>query len=166
MTAISSGEMPSPVERDGPAFAAVYAELYPRMVRLARLSLAAGSAGRAEEIVQDAFVQLLRNWERVESPGAWVRTAVVNGCRSSGRRRAVARRNQPSIPLPVIDDTDALAVRDALQSLSARQRAAVVLRYFEDLPEREIAELLGCRPGTVKSLLARSLLRLREVLDD
>jgi RNA polymerase sigma-70 factor (sigma-E family) len=166
MTAISSGEAPSPVERDAPAFAAVYAELYPRMVRLARLSLAVGHGGGAEEIVQDAFVQLLRNWDRVESPAGWLRTAVVNGCRSAGRRRRVARRNQPSAPLPVVDDADALAVRDALRSLSPRQRAAVVLRYFEDLPEREIAELLGCRPGTVKSLLARSLLRLREVLDD
>jgi len=168
MTAISSDGMPRPVEPDGPAFAAVYAELYPRMVRVARLSLGgAGNAGAAEEIVQDAFVQLLRNWDHVESPAGWLRTAVVNGCRSWGRRRVIRRRNQPQPRVSVaLDDGDALAVRDALRSLSARQRTAVVLRYFEDLPEREIAELLGCRPGTVKSLLARSLLRLREVLDD
>jgi RNA polymerase sigma factor (sigma-70 family) len=57
-------------------------------------------------------------------------------------------------------------VRQALRLLTARQRAAVVLRYFEDLPEVEIARLLGCRPGTVKSLLSRALAKLKGALDD
>ena len=167
MTAIPSGEVPSPPVDDARTFAVVYAELYPRMVRLARLSLSdAANAGSAEEIVQDAFVQLFRNWERVDSPTGWLRIAVMNGCRSWGRRRQVRRRHPVAPPAPVVDDADALVVRDALRALNPRQRAAVLLRYFEDLPEREIAEVLGCRPGTVKSLLARSLVRLREVLDD
>ena len=134
------------------------------MVRLARLSL--DGAASAEEIVQDAYVQLFQNWDHVDAPVAWLRLAVVNGCRSWGRRRQVARRHPAETPPPVVDDGDALAVRDALRSLRPRQRTAVLLRYFEDLPEREIAELLGCRPGTVKSMLARSLRQLREVLDD
>ena len=63
-------------------------------------------------------------------------------------------------------DPVAVAVRDALAALTPRQRAAVVLRYYEDLPERDIAAALGCRPGTVKSLLARGLRTLKEHLDD
>jgi RNA polymerase sigma factor (sigma-70 family) len=57
-----------------------------------------------------------------------------------------------------------MVVRAALGVLSPRQRIAIVLRYFEDLPEREIADLIGCRPGTVKSLLARSLPKLEKEL--
>jgi RNA polymerase sigma factor (sigma-70 family) len=63
-------------------------------------------------------------------------------------------------------DSVALAVRDALQVLTPRQRAAIVLRYFEDLPEREIAAALGCRPGTVKSLLSRGITKLKGSLHD
>jgi RNA polymerase sigma factor (sigma-70 family) len=89
----------------------------------------------------------------------------VNGGRSWGRRRALERRHARPPETPVIDP-DGIAVRDALRVLNARQRAAVVLRYFEDLPEAEIAKVLGCRPGTVKSLLARSMPKLKEALDD
>jgi RNA polymerase sigma factor (sigma-70 family) len=149
MTAISSvpearRAVPGSPIPEQPTFAAVYEASYARMIRLARLSL--DGAGSAEEIVQDAFVQLFRNWDHVDAPLPWLRVAVVNGCRSWGRRRQVARRHPTVVQPPIIDDGDALAVRDALRSLRPRQRTAVVLRYFEDLPEREIAELLGCRP--------------------
>jgi RNA polymerase sigma-70 factor (sigma-E family) len=148
----------------GSTFDDVYRSHYVRLVGLARLMI--GALGPAEEVVQDAFVQLYRNWESVNYPPTYVRIAVVNGCRSHGRRLAVERRR----PLPdresVVLDTTAVAVRDALAQLTPRQRAAVVLRYFEDLPEREIAEALGCRPGTVKSLLSRGLATLKGVLDD
>ena len=80
----------------------------------------------------------------------------------------LARRHDPSAPTDDLDDSghsddEALAVRDALRVLSPRQRAAVVLRYFEDLKEAEIAAALGCRPGTVKSLLSRSMSKLKGV---
>jgi RNA polymerase sigma-70 factor (sigma-E family) len=145
-------------------FEALYLAAYERMVRLARLTSA--DTVPAEEIVQDAFIQLYRSWPRVQNPEAYLRVAVLNGCRSWGRRRVVARRHDPRPPPPLLLDGDALAVRDALRVLSPRQRAAVVLRYFEDLREAEIAQLLGCRPGTVKSLLARSMRKLEGALKD
>jgi RNA polymerase sigma factor (sigma-70 family) len=134
------------------------------MVAVARLMT--GRFALAEEIVQDAFVQLYRNWGSIEYPPTYLRIAVVNGARSQGRRRATERRHPPPGPEPVVVDTTAIAVRDALQVLTPRQRAAVVLRYFEDLSERDIAEALGCRPGTVKSLLSRSITKLKGTLHD
>jgi RNA polymerase sigma factor (sigma-70 family) len=157
---------PEPAHPSGsePTFEDVYVQTYVRLVRLARL--AGADAGPAEEIVQDAFVQLYRRWSSVQNPAAYLRLAVVNGCRSWGRRLGAARRHraQPAPPLTI--DGDGLAVREALRVLSPRQRAAVVLRYFEDLPEVEIAEILRCRPGTVKSLLARSMPKLKGALRD
>jgi RNA polymerase sigma factor (sigma-70 family) len=160
-----SGSGEGPVEGIEPAFEALYVGCYDRMVRLARLTSA--DTVPADEIVQDAFLQLLRAWPRVENPVGYLRVAVLNGCRSWGRRRSVAarRRGEPPQSWTVLDG-DAVAVRDALAVLSPRQRAAVVLRYFEDLPEAEIAVILRCRPGTVKSLLSRSMARLRGALGD
>jgi RNA polymerase sigma factor (sigma-70 family) len=125
-----------------------------------------GDLAVAEEIVQDAYVQLYRTWSSVQYPLTYLRIAVVNGCRSHGRRRTVERRHRSPAREPVVLDTTAIAIRDALEVLTPRQRAAVVLRYFEDLPERDIADALGCRPGTVKSLLSRSMAKLRRSLDD
>lgn len=129
------------------------------MVVLARLMI--GGMAQAEEIVQDAFVQLYRNWTSIEYPLTYLRIAVVNGCRAYGRRRAVERRHPVPDQEPVVLDTTAIAVRDALQVLTPRQRAAIVLRYYDDLSEREIADALGCQPGTVKSLLSRSMAKLK-----
>ena len=116
--------------------------------------------------MQDAFVQVLRRWDSVEYPLTYLRIAVVNGCRSSGRRRRLERRTLEPRDEPVVFDPVAIAVRDAIRTLAPRQRAAVVMRFYEDLPEREIAAVLGCRPGTVKSLLSRSIAKLKESLDD
>lgn len=149
---------------DQPTFDALYEARYARMVAVARMMT--GDLERSEEIVQDAFVQLYRRWSSIEFPITYLRMAVVNGCRSSGRRRALERRHPPIAAEPVVLDTTAVAVRTALNDLTARQRAAVVLRYFEDLPEREIAEVLGCRPGTVKSLLSRAITTMKGSLHD
>ena len=145
-------------------FDELYRSAYARMVVLARLTI--GSLAEAEEVVQDAFVQLYRNWSSVERPIGYLRIAVVHGCQSHVRRRARERRHQSAVTEGAVLDPIAIAVRDALMTLTPRQRAAVVLRYFEDLPERQIAEALGCRPGTVKSLLSRSMVRLKGMLDD
>lgn len=155
-----------PVQPPGDAwtFEDLYRSHYTRMVVLARLMT--GASAHAEEIVQDAFVQLYRNWSSIEYPLTYVRIAVVNGCRSHGRRRAVERRHPLPNHEPALLDTAAIAVRDALQVLTPRQRAAIVLRYFDDLSEREIADALGCRPGTVKSLLSRSMAKLKGSLHD
>ncbi|MCU1488085.1 MAG: polymerase, sigma-24 subunit, subfamily [Actinomycetia bacterium] len=134
-----------------------------RLVRTA--ALITGSPDVAEELVHEAFVELLRRWGDVEQVGGWLRIAVVNRCRSWQRRHILERQRAPLADL-VVHDPDGLAVRAALAVLSPRQRAAVVLRYFDDLSEADIAVALGCRPGTVKSLLARSMPKLQEALRD
>lgn len=144
-------------------FDIVYGDRYLPSVQTA--ALITGSRQVAEEVVQDAFIQLLRSWGSVHYPVAWLRAAVISGCRSWQRRTVLERERAPR-QLLQCSDPDGLAVRDALRVLTGRQRAAVVLRYFEDLPEAQIAEALGCRPGTVKSLLSRAMPRLREALDD
>ena len=148
-----------------PSFERLYAEAYGPMVRLALLLT--GTPGQAEELVQDAFVRVFAQWEHVESPRAYLRQAVVNACRSQRRRRTRELKHGPGTAARALSlDPEVDLVRDALSRLSDRQRKAVVLRFYEDLPEAEIAALLGCRPGTVKSLLFRALARLREVLPE
>jgi RNA polymerase sigma factor (sigma-70 family) len=98
-------------------------------------------------------------------PVAYLRRAVASRCTSWVRRRALERRHPGSVDHATgsaVPDADAAAVREALSRLKPRQRAAVFLRYYLDLPEAEIAAALGCRSGTVKSLLHRSLAVLKE----
>lgn len=137
---------------------ALYRERYGPMVRLAYLLT--GDRAVAEELVQDAFVSVHRGWDRATNPPAYLRTTVVNACRSWGRRRVLEIDRRPRAPEPATLVTDELW--DVLRTLPARQRAAVVLRYYEDLPDREIAGLLGCREATVRSSIHRALAALRK----
>lgn len=123
-----------------------------------------GSRAVAEELVQDAFVRLHGRLAGVEHPAAYLRTAVVNACRGH-HRRVRSRLRMAAEPAPAGAAPEVIELWDALEVLSARQRAAVVLRFYEDLPEAEVAQILGCRPGTVKSLTSRALERLREVVE-
>ncbi len=144
-------------------FEGCYRRLWPGMVRLAHL--VCGSEAVAEEVAQDAFLGLPQRWHEVERPEAYVRSAGLNRARTAGRRAARERPGElPERGLDLTPQTD--AVWDLLRRLPERQRAAVVLRYYEDLPDAEVAELLGCRPATVRSLLHRALARLEEVLHD
>jgi RNA polymerase sigma-70 factor (sigma-E family) len=149
-------------------FDAVYARHYAPLVRLAYLTT--GSRSAAEDLVQDVFADWLRRGDQVREPVAYLRRAVVSRCTSWVRRRVLERRHgsgePPGAPLDTVPDADVAAVRAALVRLTARQRAALFLRYYLDLPEAEIAAALGCRPGTVKSLLHRSLAVLRGHLDE
>lgn len=142
-------------------FEALYADEVDAMARLAFLMV--GSVDQAEELVHDAFAQLYERWDRVDNPGGYLRTCVVNGCRDRLRRRDVERRHPSGSPGTSEQETDLLA--DVLATLPYKQRAAVVLRYYEDRSEADIAQLLGVRPGTVKSLLHRGLASLREVIE-
>jgi RNA polymerase sigma-70 factor (sigma-E family) len=139
----------------------LYVAEYRRMVRLAFVML--DEAGAAEEVVQDAFARVYERWAKLDQPGGYLRTCVVNGCRDVLRRRRVARF-RPSPPAPA-DQAAPDHLLDALAVLSPARRAAVILRYYADLPEAEIADALGVRPGTVKSMLHRALLQLREVVE-
>jgi RNA polymerase sigma-70 factor (sigma-E family) len=135
---------------------------YGGLCRLAALLL--GDAAGAEEVVQEAFLRTFSSWWRLRQPERaqfYVRTAVVNLCRSRLRRRQheeVSNRLTWGRPPDLLDAStdDALVVLDAVRALPPRQREAVVLRYYADLAERDVAAVLGCSVGTVKSQLARA----------
>jgi DNA-directed RNA polymerase specialized sigma24 family protein len=140
-----------------------YRRLRPALLRLAHLLT--GSPEVAEDVVHDAFLACGTRWSTLDLPEAYLRRAVVNQARSALRklgrdRDKVARYGRAAVVAvgePELDGTWAL-----LRGLPARQRAALVLRFYEDLPEAEIARLLGCRPGTVKSLIHRGLDKVRK----
>jgi RNA polymerase sigma factor (sigma-70 family) len=145
------------------SFTALYRDQYRPMVRLAFLLV--GHVDVAEELVQDAFLRVRGAAGRVEYPVAYLRRAVVNACHNHHRHRAVERRRASSLAIEdkVWPELDHLA--DALTRLPDRQRAVLVLRYYAGWSEAEIADALGCRPGTVKSLAARGLAALRDMVD-
>jgi len=143
-------------------FEAFFAERFAPLARLAYLLT--GSSTAADELAQDACEQVFRRWTQIDHPRAYARIAVINGARSWGRRRTV-RRAAPVEPERHVElDADAIAVRDVLERLPERQREVLVLRYYADLKIDDIAAALGCRPGTVKSLIHRGLARLQEEL--
>ena len=142
-------------------FTDFYREAYPGAVRLAWLLTHDHAA--AEDVVQDAFVRLRPRLETVAHRSAYLRTTIVNGCRdrarSSGRADAGWRRLRVVTDVSSTDKPSELF--DAVAHLPYRQRAVVVLRYWADLREAEIAEIVGVRPATVRSITARALERLR-----
>ena len=140
----------------------LYRTEYVPMVRLARGLV--DSSERAEEIVQDAFAKVFERWNRLNEPGGYLRVSVINGARSELRKREVGRRlGLTRRPETVTGERDYLI--DALDQLSANQKTVLVLRYYVDLSEREIADALNIRPGTVKSTTSRGLARLRKALE-
>lgn len=155
----------------GDDFAALYAAHHAEALRLAYLLC--GNAERAEDAVAEAFVCVYRQMRRsdIRSPRAYVRRAVVNEVNSRFRRLALERREASKrsgdlrgarSPDDALADTDEMFT--ALRQLSDRQRTAIVLRFYEDLPEKAIAEAMGVSVGTVKSTLSRGMERLRAVL--
>jgi RNA polymerase sigma-70 factor (sigma-E family) len=162
----SARRVPSEIGVAEGAFARSFVELYedqfPSMVRLA-VALT-GSEALAEDLVQDAFVRVHAHWERVVTPTAYLRRAVVNACRSSQRRQARERERALAAVEPSVE-LGADELFDALERLPYRQRAAIVLRFYEGLPDADVAEALGCRVGTVASLVHRGLGDLRKVIE-
>jgi RNA polymerase sigma-70 factor (sigma-E family) len=142
-------------------FDAWYGANVESLVRLAYLLV--GSQDLARDLTQDAMVRVLRRWRTIEHPDHYARRAVVNACNSHHRRRAVARRHPE--PDPASYELEARELTDALARLPYRQRAVVVLRYWGDLPEADIAEALGVKRATVASLLHRAHAQLKEVLE-
>jgi RNA polymerase sigma factor (sigma-70 family) len=132
------------------------------MLRLAFLLLGSGPA--AEEAVQEAFAKVYERWDRLDRPGAFLRTCVVNECRTFHRRAAVVRRKRHLVAEPdaMLDRYAELA--DALARLPRQRRTAVVLRHYLQMNTAEIAEAMGTTEGTVKSSLHRGLQQLKETL--
>jgi len=142
-------------------FGDFYADHYRELVRLA--TLLSGSVDNAPDLVQDCFVRLHGRWSSVRQPLPYIRRSVVHACASHHRHSAVARRHPQPAPGP--SELGADELEDALAALPARQRAAVVLRYYGDLPDADIARALRCREGTVRSLVSRALADLRKVIE-
>lgn len=136
----------------------LYRDEYSGLVRLA-FSLTSDDQ-LAQEIIQEAFLKLHQVGGHVQNPIAYLRTIVVNGCRSHHRHQAVVRRVPPERAPIANADYDELF--DAVKRLPWRQQAVLALRFQLDLPEDEIASVLDCRPGTVRSLVFRALATLRQ----
>jgi len=142
--------------------------------------LMAGNLAEAEDLTQETLLRVARRWHRVrimDHPTAYARRILVNLAIDGAEERA-NRAGELGVPggAPVLEQADSRAERallaiDAhtdlarvLASLSPRQRAIIILRYWADLRETDVAEILGCSVGTVKSTTSRGLARLREVL--
>ena len=156
---------------DGESFAVVFNEHHRRAVRLAYVLTS--DADLAEDVVAEAFVKVYVRWRRgeVRDVGAYLRRAVANEANSRLRRRYLerreaTRRHGDDRGVRLVDDgaADRDEIWTALERLPARQRQAVVLRYYEDLSEAETAEVLGCSVGTVKSQVWRGLRRLEDLV--
>lgn len=165
--------MAPPLRRADPWLVALYRAHHRDLVRLATLLV--DDQGSAEEAVQDAFVAVVRRGARgLADPEAYLRTVVLNNARSALRKRRVRRRHLRSVERPaaapgadhdVLVDEDARQVLAALDELSERQREVLVLRYWADLSEAEIAATLGISAGSVKTHAHRGTAALARILE-
>jgi RNA polymerase sigma factor (sigma-70 family) len=144
-------------------FEDVYRSSYQRMIRVAFLMT--GSNEAAEEIVQDAFVALFQRFETITEPAGYLYRSVVNGCRNRHRRQVLAERLHVLRPVATVLPPELDETLHALETLTPRRRTAIVLRFYADLPLADIAGILGCTTGTVKSLIHRGLAQLKQVIE-
>ena len=168
--AIDGGELPA---GRNAALTALFAAHYRGLVGLARL-LVNDQTG-AEDVVQDAFLALSRRWGRLRDPAAahaYLQRSVVNGARSRLRRSYVRQRlqlvpapDEPSAESAVLDRAQVSRMRVLIGELSDRQREVLVLRYYLDMSEVEIAGLLGISAGSVKQHASRAINRLASRLE-
>jgi RNA polymerase sigma factor (sigma-70 family) len=143
-------------------------EMQPRLV--GALSLYTGEADLAEELTQETLVRVCQRWPSVRAmdrPDHWATRVAFNLAKSRFRRRAAKRRamdrlrGQPRFEHRDVDTPTAIAVRQAVAALPDRPRTALVLRYYADLGVEDVAGLMGCPTGTVKTLTAQAITMLR-----
>lgn len=130
-----------------------------------------GDSELASDLSQEAFLRAFRAWGRIRKrdPGPYVRRALVNLCKNTYRRRALEGKQWAAPPLPTSHASnvdEAVRITEALRELSPMRRAAVLLRYYEDMSDQEIAHVLDRPLGTVKSDIRRSLQQLKPLLED
>ncbi|MGN4161893.1 SigE family RNA polymerase sigma factor [Streptomyces sp. NEAU-PBA10] len=162
------GLRPARTECASPDFETFAAARWPRLLRTAYLLT--GDHHEAEDLVQVTLAKLYPAWPRVrdlDEPDAYVRRALVNNNLSRFRKRRVVQLLTPRLPERAQEGGAARAEQrslllEALGTLPPRQRAVVVLRYWEDLSEQQAADVLGCSPGKVKSQASRGLRKLRD----
>lgn len=141
---------------------------------LARLALVMlGDPAAAEDVVQDAFLGLYQRWSRLADPSAapaYLRTSVLNGCRTAMRRRSPSGRWDTgpleSAEATVLHGEEHRAVLAAIRRLPARQREALVLRYYLDMTEDQAAEAMRVSRGTVKSATSRAIAAVGRMLKE
>jgi RNA polymerase sigma-70 factor (sigma-E family) len=154
---------------DDAEFHKFFVSQYPRLCWLGCALTA--SPAQAEELAQEAMVRTWWRWRlvgRPSDPGSYARRVLVNRQRSLLRRAATETRSlaryRPDALVTPVGDERAMVLWQAVQDLPVRQRTVLVLRFYEDLPEAEVARLLGLSVGTVKSRCHRALARLRDQL--
>jgi len=150
------------VAATAPTFTDFYCTTVADMVRLAYLLT--GSEETARDVFHDCYLRVHAKWSRLDVPAAYLRKAVVNACNSHHRALRRQRDHDARAQPPTSVDLDADEMADAIAALPYRQRAAIVLRFWHDCTAAEIADALGCRPGTVGSLIHRALAELRKAL--
>ncbi len=153
-----------PTNSDEAMLELVVREQRPRLV--AMLTLRTGSVTVAEELAQDALVDLVARWRDVEDPGAWLTRVAMNRSASWWRRRSAERRalqrhgpDPTDQPAPAV--AEAMALHDELAKLPDKQQQVLILRWFVGLDVAETARVLGIAEGSVKSSTHRALKRLR-----
>jgi RNA polymerase sigma-70 factor (sigma-E family) len=150
------------VEAEILSFEDLFREQYEGMIRVAFLLV--GSRTEAEDVVQDAFARVNMRWKRIANPRAYLHRCVVNRSHDLLRRRRVEQRFW-WLQRSETSELGADELGDALATLPAERRTAVVLRYYAGFSEKQIAEAMGVRPGTVKSMLHRAMAELKRVID-
>lgn len=147
-------------------FVRFYREQYPIAVRLAWLLTHDHQA--SEDVAQDAFVRLRQRFAAIEHRAAYLRTCVLNGCRDRARaaERSAARLRRAGATVGEWANDRPSELLDAVARLPYKQRVVLVLRYWADLPEHEIAAAVGVRSGTVRTLVARALAALRKEMPE
>jgi len=166
------GSIPAELDADR-AVTELYSEHYRTLVRLATLLVR--DMATAEEVVQDSFIAMHASWRRLRDTDkalSYLRQSVVNKSRSVLRHRVVMDRNAPK-PAPDVPSAEHGAITllerssvvEALRKLPMRQREALVLRYYADLSEAQIASVMGISRGAVKSHTARGMTSMRAVLE-
>jgi RNA polymerase sigma factor (sigma-70 family) len=157
------------VESERELAAALCRKLQPSV--FGALAFYCGSTELAEDLTQETMLRVWKHWDSVSAmgrPDRWALRVGFNLAKSGWRRRAVERavaETRIAAPAVAADPADALAVRAAVAQLPARQRAAIVVRYFNDLSVADAATVLGCTQGTVKALTHQAVQKLRGLLD-
>ncbi len=142
-------------------FTAFYRAEHDGQVR--RAALLVGSDDVANDIVHDALVEILRRWDTIAHHGSYLNRAVLNGCRDRARNDKVVAVAHRRLAAGATGSTDDV-LYDVIARLPFNQRAAVVMRFYERMTERETAEALGCKPGSVGPWINRALTAMRKEL--
>jgi RNA polymerase sigma factor (sigma-70 family) len=146
-------------------------EVYLPLVRM--LTLYCGDPEVARDIAQESMIKVSSRWravQQMDNPRGWTWKVSINLANSHFRRRKIEQRSYRALgrgQLSAREDRDVsleVSVRSMLQSLSPRQREALVLRYYQDMPVAEVSEVMGCSSSTVKKLAARGLAAMREAI--